>query len=105
MPGSDLERALRAADGTAQDKLSRIRQTIESTKPVMYQGDDFSLGALSKQLEIDFIVFRSDGTIQGGMPDLGSSRRIMMLLFTDFEARPPTPAHAGLPHSTPDARA
>lgn len=85
VPGSDLGRTAARA-GDPGGRVAAARAVITSMSPVMYQGDDFSLGILSERLGVHFVILRSDGTFQGGMPDIPGKSRIMLLSFDDAAA-------------------
>lgn len=85
LPRSDLRAAVSHPGDDAAAMVERVRAAITSTKPVQYLGDDYALGVLSEALQVSFIILRTDGTIQNGMPDITPSRRIMILLFDDPE--------------------
>lgn len=82
---SDLKVAMENAPKDAAGRVEAARAVIERTSSPLYQGDDFALGVLSEKLGINFVICRSDGTPQHGMPELTRGKRFMVLMFHDFE--------------------
>jgi hypothetical protein len=79
--------------------VESVRKIVEQSSPVIYQGDDWSLGILAEILHIHFIIMRNDGKFQAGMPNISDRKRpILILYFQDFEndgKTPPTGATVG----------
>jgi hypothetical protein len=94
MPEGDLSHALRGVDG-AENRVAAARRAICSMDPVLYQGDDFSLGILSKSIGVNFLILRSDGTFQKGLPDIPDGCRVMLLRFDDITKGAVGVAHIG----------
>jgi hypothetical protein len=92
----------------ADEILARVRSIVESSKPVLYQGDDWSLGIMSRELSLRFIIVRNDDTLQGGLPSLEENiQHIIVLYFVDMDPNAaPTGATNGhydlLAHVLPD---
>jgi hypothetical protein len=69
---------------TAEQIIEYVKRGVASSKPVIYQGDDWSLGILARELRLYFIVVRDDGSIQGGLPTLEEGTHIIVLYFYDM---------------------
>ena len=70
---------------TAEDIVAHIKSVVASSKPVTYQGDDWSLGIMARELNVYFVVLRNDGTVQRGLPALKPGVRIIILYFYDMD--------------------
>ena len=69
---------------SAEEIIAYVKQAVSSSKPVIYQGDDWSLGILSRELNVSFIVLRDDGSVQGGLPKIEEGSHIIILYFYDL---------------------